>query len=651
MLALLLLFALDPPLVGDLRNALFDGYQQVLPRTRKSAPAVIVAIDEASLAAHGQWPWPRALMAELLRRIEALRPAAIGVDVLFSESDRFAADGSGDAALARAVSGAKVVLGIAGMSRRQASGPARPTAAPFMWRIPPPHALHDYLGHLQSLPPIDQAAAGRGLLNSADTRVVRRVPLVARVSDTYVPALAVEMLRVAAGIPALRVRNRADGLLALQLDDLSIPMQRDGSAWLYFSPHKEYHDISAAAVLAGRVSAEQLRGKLVLVGVTGLGLQDQKATPLGETVPGVELHQQLLEQIFDGRYLIRSLHARTIEALLLLAAGALLVVFVPILRAWASGALFVSVIVALAAIGLVSFEFGSLIDVASPAVGAMLIYGTVLAATLSEADRQRRSLHDAAERMAGELQAARRIQMGLLPVPNELFATERRFSLSALLEPARTVGGDFYDCFMLDPNRLFFVVADVSGKGLPASLFMALSKTLLKSAALRAPNDIGDIVARASAEISRENPEALFVSVFAGIFDARTGILEYCNAGPQPPYAKRPDAPLQVFEIADGPPLCVMPNHPYRTRRRPFVPYEWLCVVTDGVTEAMDPQGAFYGTGRLESALKSLQPHARPDGIVSEVRDAVARFVAGADPSDDLTLLCLQWLGPELSER
>ena len=614
---------------------------------------MVVAIDEASLAAHGQWPWPRALTAELLQRIEALGPAAIGVDVLFSETDRFASDGSGDAALERAVSGNKVVLGIAGLPRRQASGPARPMAAPFMWGTPPPQGLPDFLGHLQSLPRIDAAAAGHGLLNAADadTRVVRRVPLVARVSDTYVAALGAEMLRVAAGIPALRVASRADGLLALQLGDVSIPMQLDGSAWLYFSPHKEYRDVSAAAVLAGRVNAEELRGKLVLVGVSALGLHDQKATPLGETVPGVELHQQLLEQIFDGRYLIRPLHARTIEAVLLLAAGALMIVFVPILRAWASGAMFVSVVVALAAIGLVTFGLGSLIDVASPAVGATLVYGTVLAATLSEADRQRRSLRDAAERMAGELQAARRIQMGLLPVPGELLANERRFSLSALLEPARTVGGDFFDCFMLDANRLFFVVADVSGKGLPASLFMALSKTLLKSAALRAPNDIGGIIGRASAEISRENPEALFVSVFAGIFDARTGVLEYCNAGHQPPYAKAPHAPLRCFEIADGPPLCVIENHPYQTRTKRFEPLEWLCVVTDGVTEAMDPSATFYGTRRLEAALNALPPDCSAGDIVNGVRDAVARFVNGADPSDDLTLLCLKWDGPSLSER
>ena len=651
----MILFVLDLPQAGFLRNALFDGYQRLLPRERKSMPAEVVAVDEAALAEYGQWPWPRALTARLLRRIEAFQPAAIGVDVLFAEPDRYSPSGSGDAALAQALPGHKVVLGIAGLPRPQAGAAARPAAPPFIWKTPPPRALRDFLGHVQSLPLIDSAAAGRGLLNADEEgRVVRRIPLVARVSDTYLATLGVEMLRVAAGIPALSVVPRNDGLLALRVGDVSIPMQRDGSAWLYFGRHEEHRPVSAADVLAGRVDSELLHGKLVLVGVTGVGLLDTldtKATPLGTTVPGVELHQQLLEQIYDGSFLIRPPKARAIELGLLVLAGALMIVFVPMLRAWASAALFLSVLASLAAIGLVSFYLGSLIDVASPALGTTLLYGAVLAVTLSEADRQRRALRDAAERMEGELQAARRIQMGLLPMPGELFAHEERFSLAASLEPARIVGGDFYDCFMLDADRLFFVIADVSGKGLPASLFMALSKTLLKSAALRMPGDIGDIVSRASAEISRENPESLFVSVFAGIFDARSGDLEYCNAGHQPPYAKRCDGSLQRFELADGPPLCVIAGYPYRTRRRPLAPEEWLCVVTDGVTEAMDPRGTLFGAQRLEGALAALPAGAPTAQVLTEVRDAVARFVGGAAPSDDITLVCLQRARRALSER
>lgn len=648
----MVLLAVAPSQVEILRNALFDGYQRLLPRERKSTPAEAVAIDEEALAEYGQWPWPRELTARLLRRIEAYQPAAIGVDVLFAEHDRYSPDGSGDAALAGAIRGNRVVLGVAGLPRPHAALPDRPTAPPFLWKTPPPQALEDFLGHLQSLPQIDSEAAGHGLINAKeDNRVVRRVTLIARVSGTYVPALGVEMLRVAAGIPALTVAQRGDGLLTLRLGDVTIPMQRDGSAWLYFSPHEEYRPVSAAAVLAGRVDPALLRGKLVLLGVTGLGLQDRKATPLGASVPGVQLHQQLLEQIFDGQFLIRAPKAHAIEIGLLIASGALMIVFVPMLRAWASALLFVCLLASLAAIGLFSFHLGSLIDVASPALGATLIYGTVLAATLSEADRQRRALRDAAERMEGELQAARRIQMGLLPMPGELFAHEERFSLAASLEPARIVGGDFYDCFMLDADRLFFVIADVSGKGLPASLFMALSKTLLKSAALRMPGDIGDIVSRASAEISRENPESLFVSVFAGIFDARSGDLEYCNAGHQPPYAKRRDGSLQRYELADGPPLCVIAGYPYRTRRRPLAPEEWLCVVTDGVTEAMDSRGTLFGAQRLEGALAALPAGAPTAQVLTEVRNAVARFVGGAAPSDDITLLCLQRAHRALSER
>lgn len=646
------LFLLDPPQVELLRNALFDGYQRIMPRERKSRPVVVVAIDERALAEYGQWPWPRTLAARLLDRIEALRPAAVGVDVLFSEPDRSAPDGSGDAALASALRGRKIVLGIAGTSRHQSAFSTRPTAPPFLWKTPPPPTLQDYLGHLQSLAVVDAAAAGHGLLNAKDDeRVVRRVPLIARVSDTYVPALGVELLRIAAGIPALSVARRADGLLSLRLGNLSIPMQRDGSAWLYFSPRAAYEPISAAAVLGGTVESDLLRGKLVLIGVTGLGLIDQKATPLGVSVPGVQLHQQLIEQIFDEDFLTRPPNARAMETALLVAAGGLMVLFVPMLRAWASGALYVSVLAALGAAGLFAFHTGFLIDVASPALATTLIYGTVLAATLSDADQQRRALRDAAARMAGELQAARRIQMGLLPAPNERFARDERFSLAALLEPARTVGGDFYDCFMLDADRLFFVVADVSGKGLPASLFMALSKTLLKSAALRSISDVGAIVTRAGAEIGRENPEALFVSAFAGIFDARTGILQYCNAGHQPPYMKRADGSLRRFEIGDGPPLCVIEGHVYASRRVPLAPGEWLCVVTDGITEAMDPQGTLFGGERLEAALGATPGSASAAHVVEAVRSAVERFVDGAHPSDDVTLLCLKRAARALNER
>ena len=204
---------------------------------------------------------------------------------------------------------------------------------------------------------------------------------------------------------------------------------------------------------------------------------------------------------------------------------------------------------------------------------------------------------------------------------------------------------------MIDADRLFFVIGDVSGKGLPASLFMALSKTLLKSSAMRGSSDIGGVLDRANAEIGRENPEALFVTAFVGILDVRTGILEYSNAGHEPPYSKAPNSPAERFEIADGPPLCVMENFSYTTRYRQLAAGEWLCLLTDGVTEAMDQDKALYGVGRVEAVLQKLPESATSGDIIQALHRDVQRFVDGAPAFDDLTLLCMRWRGDALSER
>jgi CHASE2 domain-containing sensor protein/serine phosphatase RsbU (regulator of sigma subunit) len=644
LVACVVLLGLEPGPVASLRDALFDTYQKLMPRQRASAPAVIVAIDENALDARGQWPWPRSLVAELIRRVARADPAAIGVDLLFVEPDRSAA--GADAALADAVRGAPVVLGIAGLPHRDRRYPFPPQSVPVRMNAARELQFATFDGHLQSRPEINRAAAGRGLISlDASDRVVRRVPLVARIGRVIVPALSAEMMRVAIGSPPLRIEDRGGENVTVALADLAIPIQSDGSMQVYFGRHDTERFVSAEEVLSGKAAPELFRDKLVLIGVTGLGLLDYQATPLGERIPGVEIHAQMLEQIFDSRYLRRPSRAAWSEAALLACIGLLLVGVVPRARAWLSSALVAGLLLALAGGGVLAFQAGWLLNVAGPALGALGVFGAVLAGSYAEADRQRRLLREAQARVAGELEAARRIQMGLLPAPRVLFAGEPRFTLEALLEPARTVGGDFYDCFMIDRHRLFFVVADVSGKGLPASLFMALSKSLLKSIALRADSlDPGTIFMRASAEISRDNAEALFVTAFAGILDLRTGALDFCNAGHEPPLACAPGAQPEALEHSGGPPLCVLEGFEYPSGHRVLVPGEWLCVVTDGVTEAMNRHGDLYGATRLRSLL-ARHTGDGPDVLVAAIGEDVRAFAGDAEQSDDVTLLCVRWNG------
>ena len=264
-----MLVGLEPLPLAALRDATFDAYQRLMPRSRDSAPAVIVEIDEAALDLKGQWPWPRTVVAELIRGIGAAKPAAIGVDLLFVEPDRSTA--GADQILADALHDRKVVLGIAGLERRDRRYPFPPQAAPVKIASSRDLPLRKYDGHLQSRPEINKAAAGRGLLSADSTdRIVRRAPFVARIGQVIVPALSLEMLRVASGEPAFRLEDRGAERVRLVLGDVSVPLQSDGTFYVYFGPHDPQRFVSAADVFSGKVAPEVLSGKLVLIGISGL---------------------------------------------------------------------------------------------------------------------------------------------------------------------------------------------------------------------------------------------------------------------------------------------------------------------------------------------------------------------------------------------
>lgn len=663
----------DMPVSGALRLAWLDVYQELSPREKRSAPAVIVAIDEASLDRFGQWPWPRTLVAQLIDKLGAARPAAIGVDILFPEPDRLSpewlapsvADADPqlaarlarlprhDAVLAASINAAPVVLGVAGLETGVISGPVSFTPS-LQIGTDVGGALRHYASALRSLPEIDAAAGGHGLL-SADTEagVVRRMPMVALVDTTPVLPLSLETLRLASGEALFFVRGGAAGVEAVGFGDLTVPTQSDGRLWVHYTPHDASRYISASDVLRGEVDYARLERKLVLVGVTGLGLIDYQTTPLGERMPGIEIHAQVLENIFDGALLMRPRWAAWVEGLALFAAGLIVVCAVPRLSPGRSTFLLVLLLIVLASAGFGAYRVaGLLIDASVPGAAIAFLFAAMLVETLAEANAQRKLLHErlqrereAAARIAGELDAARRIQIGSLPRPELAFPAEHRFEISAAMEPAREVGGDLYDFFMLDAEHLFFLVGDVSGKGLPASIFMAVSKALCKSAALRRGRRIDELLREANTEIARENPESLFITVFAGVLDVLSGRLEYCNAGHEPPFVLAPHGEIARLEEGGGPPLCVLDGFSYVAAEHWMTPRGIVCVVSDGVTEAMNAAGELYGAGRLRQALERGRDAENPEALVNAIRADVARFVGGAEAADDLTLLVLRWNG------
>ena len=332
LLALALFIGLKAPWTERLQAAWFDAHQSLWPRQVATLPVTVVAIDQKSLLEFGQWPWPRNLLARLVRVIHRAEPAAIGINILMPEADALSperllaqaqvedktlADAlralpTHDAQLARAMAVAPTVLVVAGTSEatRQSLRAAPvtvhgvPRAAGGMTLGPPGVPL--YAGAVSSIDELDKQANGWGLISAETSRgVIRRMPTVASIDGTLVPSLALEMLRVAQHAPSLRLAVSGSDVTSVTVGRLNVPTEADGAVRVYFSPHLAQRFVSAVDVLDGRVREAELRGQLVLIGLTGVGLQEYLNTPIGERMSGSEIHAQLMENLLDGTLLHR----------------------------------------------------------------------------------------------------------------------------------------------------------------------------------------------------------------------------------------------------------------------------------------------------------------------------------------------------------
>lgn len=247
------------------------------------------------------------------------------------------------------------------------------------------------------------------------------------------------------------------------------------------------------------------------------------------------------------------------------------------------------------------------------------------------------------ELIEGELSAAREIQMSIIPKIFPPFPERREFDLYAVLESAKEIGGDLYDFFLLDDDHICFTVGDVSGKGVPASLFMAVTKTLIK-----AKSDIGlnphEILYEVNHSLSEENESGTFVTVFLGLLNISTGRLLYSNGGHDSPYLRREDGEVETLPRALGVALGVMEDFLYTTKEIQLQRGDSLVLFTDGVTEAMNTEGDFFTKERLEETIEDLSQRNASEQV-HQLLKTTREFAGEAVQFDDITILILQYYG------
>ena len=251
-----------------------------------------------------------------------------------------------------------------------------------------------------------------------------------------------------------------------------------------------------------------------------------------------------------------------------------------------------------------------------------------------------------------DLHAAREMQLSMVPLDFPAATRARPVEIFATLQPAREIGGDLYDFFWGDRGTLYFIIADVSGKGAHAALCMARVKTMarLVSTLYRSPAtgaaDPGEIIGRINQELSCDNAYGMFVTVFFGMLDPATGKLTYCNAGHTTPYVVRRSRGVAAIAGARGIPIGIDETFEYETGRVELARGDIVFLCTDGITEAMDGTGAFYSEQRLQEVLRSV-PGTSAKEVIEKVIANVWEFCAGAPQADDIAAMALHVGGAE----
>ncbi|HWN58328.1 MAG TPA: CHASE2 domain-containing protein, partial [Methylomirabilota bacterium] len=476
MLALLVVArAIDPVAVQSLRLHGFDFLEQLAPRRYQPMPVEIVVIDDKSLVQYGQWPWSRAVVAKLVDKIAAGKPSVLGVDIIFAEPDRLSPARLVDSdpeipaeladqlsrlpthehALADALRKVPTVLAV-GVSDEAAGPRGTPSRVTMILESGgnPRPFLFAHPELLRSLPEIEAAERGQGSIDLETDRdgITRGVPLFIVAEGRLVPNLALEMLRVGSGAGALGIVTGNEGVQGAKLGPLFLPTDRLGRSYPYFTPSYEARYISAADVLNGSYDPARLHGAAVLLGSSVVGSTDENQTPLG-LMAGVEVWAQLLESMLTGNLLRRPAFLNLVEIAIVLVAGLFVVFALPYSKPRMAAALFLCIVAMLFGSALASFKFSKLLlDIIYPVLSSALVFGVMLSENLRVAEAGRRRLaaelqheREMEARLDGELNAARAIQLGLLPRHFPGPPERQDVEVYASIEPARMVGGDLYD--------------------------------------------------------------------------------------------------------------------------------------------------------------------------------------------------------------
>ena len=650
-LLLIIIKFINPPIIKKISFISYDFYQKAFNRGEVK-DVTIVDIDEKSIAKVGQFPWRRDIYSKILYNLNQHSPRAIAFDIVFSEEDRQNPQDllsqlqkesdqfinievpNTNKIFIDSLKQSKVVLPILGEPKDNfVKNNSKPKLRVIAKGDNPKNFIYKYKNKITSLEEINNAASGIGsisLIPNIDG-IIRNVPVLYNIDNRIWPSLALETVRVATGQKNLLVKSNKNGIELIKTRKNTIPSDQNGVINIKFKKFNKENYISAIDVINNDFDQKRVENKIILVGSSAQALFDIVKISNGKIVPGVEIHAHIIDNILKNESIFKNIYTQLAENIIFL----ILVIFlilIPIkIKPKFSIIFFVGSIFVINLSSIIIYQFNFYLDSLFSSIAGTLVFMTSLyfryleENSIAIENEKKQSILKKEREIAGEVQ-------------KKLFPSNKKIEkyIFAQNTPAKDVSGDYYDYYQMNDNEIYFILGDVTGKGIKAGILMANAAAVFRSLA-KMSSSVAKTALYMNNQVKDSSYQSMFITVILGRINLEKKEMEFINMGHEPmmvldqnfnfEYVKSTLPPMGLMSVKD--------ESFFKTTTMD-ISDKTILIYTDGVTEGYIDEGKELEVTGLENEIKKLNTTS-PETIINHATKILTE--KGFTLRDDITAL------------
>ncbi len=666
LILLITLKIINPSFIKSISFISFDLYQKTFTLKKDDSNVVIIDIDEESLGKFGQFPWNRTVFAKIIENVDSSKPKSIAFDVFFAERDKQSPEEiisayniipsdvkdlqnlkDPDEVFKNQLSQTNTVLAVLGSNIPSHGNYDRSPKAKFFSKGGnPKNFTYNFPYSIGSLEKLEESVKGLGSISFLDQSdgVIRSLPLIVRFNEKLFPTLGLELIRTGTKKKNLIVKLDEAGIKEINVRPYKIKSDPNAIMWIRYKQPIRKQYISAAKVFDGDFDETFFKDKYVLIGASAQGLFDLVKTPLGITIPGVEVHANVIENITDDNYLTRNPQIYIFELIFSIIIAIITFLFSQKIKPKFSLAIYFVSIIFVIIFGFSFFLIRSeLVDMSYPIFMLTITFLTGLYFRFIEENKIALLNLQKEAKLLKERELAGGVQKSLFP---DISAYENFIYAKNI--PARDVSGDYFDVVSVNKDEYFFTLADVSGKGVKAGMYMAKASSIFRTLAnLKFP--LEKVVYGVNNELVEAKFKGMFVTAVFGKVNLATGEVTFINAGHESIMVFDKNKNFEFIK-SDLPPIGIMKyfSETMVKSKTMSLNEKTFVVYTDGVTEGYLKNGeelGAEGVQKIVNNMKEVTPKSIVDSIAAELNWGAEKL------RDDITCLALNLENTELIKK